>query len=230
MDVAIVTVGDELLAGETVNTNAAWLAEKLAARGVETTRITTIPDRIAEIERVVNEYQEAYDAVIVTGGLGPTHDDRTMAGIAATFDRDLEIDEKAVAWLEADGFANEELVSGTALLPSGARPIHNTAGVAPGCIIEDTYVLPGVPEEMKAMFDAIETEFSGPTRYTERVVCDEPESALVDRFETLRDRFSVTVGSYPERDGPVRVKISGTDEATVTEAAAWFAKGVRHSE
>ena len=78
MNVAIVTVGDELLVGQTVNTNAAWLAEQLTARGCTVGRITTLPDRIDDIARVVNEYHAEYDAVIVTGGLGPTPDDLTM--------------------------------------------------------------------------------------------------------------------------------------------------------
>jgi molybdenum cofactor synthesis domain-containing protein len=225
MQVALVTVGDELLAGETVNTNATWLAERLTARGVDTERITTVPDRVSDIARVVNEYHAEYDAVVVTGGLGPTHDDITMDGVAYAFGRDLEENEAALSWLETHGgYANEDLAEGTVDLPANARPLHNTVGVAPGCVIESTYVLPGVPEEMKAMFENIESEFSGTIRHVETVVADEPESALVDRFEELRERFDVTVGSYPGEY--VRVKIRGTDEAVVEEAAEWLAERV----
>ncbi len=81
MNVAVVTVGDELLAGRTTNTNATWLCERLVERGVSVERVTTVPDRIGDIARVVNEYRAEYDAVIVTGGLGPTHDDVTMEGV-----------------------------------------------------------------------------------------------------------------------------------------------------
>ena len=83
MRVAIVTVGDELLVGDTVNTNAAWLGERLHERGVEVGRVAVLPDRVADIARVVNEFRAEFDAVIVTGGLGPTHDDLTMEGVAA---------------------------------------------------------------------------------------------------------------------------------------------------
>lgn len=225
MQVALVTVGDELLAGETVNTNATWLTERLAARGVDIERITTVPDRVSDIARVINEYQADYDAVVVTGGLGPTHDDVTMDGVAYAFGRDLEANEKALSWLETQGgYADDDLAEGTVDLPAGARPLHNTVGVAPGCVIESTYVLPGVPEEMKAMFETIESEFSGTIRYVETVVADEPESALLDRFEELRDRFDVTVGSYPGEY--VRVKIRGTDEVVVEEAAEWLGERV----
>ena len=225
MQVALVPVGDELLAGETVNTNAAWLAEQLAARGVDIERITTVPDRVPDIARVVNEYHAAYDAVIVTGGLGPTHDDVTVDGIAYAFGRDLEENEESLSWLETHGgYENEDLADGTADLPAGARPLHNTVGVAPGCVIGSTYVLPGVPEEMKAMFETIESEFSGTIRHVETVAIDEPESTLLDRLAELRERFDVTVGSYPGEH--VKVKIRGTDEAVVADAAEWLTERV----
>ncbi|WP_254543810.1 competence/damage-inducible protein A [Halomarina pelagica] len=221
MRVAVVTVGDELLAGETVNTNAAWLGERLTARGATVERVVTVPDRIEDIASVVREYHEEYDAVVVTGGLGPTHDDLTMDAVAAAFDRDLERSEKALAWLEEHGgYVREDLTAGTADLPAGARVLHNEVGVAPGCVVESVYVLPGVPAEMKAMFESIEPEFTGTKRYVETVAVDEPESALIDRFEELRDRFDVTVGSYP--GDYVRVKLRGEDRAAVEAAAAWL--------
>jgi molybdenum cofactor synthesis domain-containing protein len=225
MQVALVPVGDELLAGETVNTNAAWLAEQLAARGADIERITTVPDRVPDIARVVNEYHAAYDAVIVTGGLGPTHDDVTIDGVAYAFGRDLEENEESLSWLETHGgYENEDLADGTADLPAGARPLHNTVGVAPGCVIGSTYVLPGVPKEMKAMFETIESEFSGTIRHVETVEIDEPESTLLDRLAELRERFDVTVGSYPGEY--VQVKIRGTDEAAVADAAEWLTERV----
>jgi molybdenum cofactor synthesis domain-containing protein len=70
MEVALVTVGDELLAGDTVNTNAAWLGRQLRERGVDVERSITVPDREADIAAIVNEYRARYDAVLVTGGLG----------------------------------------------------------------------------------------------------------------------------------------------------------------
>ncbi|QLD85194.1 competence/damage-inducible protein A [Natronomonas halophila] len=221
MNVALVSVGDELLSGDTVNTNAAWLGECLTERGADVERATTVPDREADIARVVNEYAAEYDAVITTGGLGPTHDDRTIEGVAAAVGREVETNETALEWLATEGgYQHEDLAEGTAELPVGARPLHNTEGVAPGCVIENVYVLPGVPEEMKAMFERVEDDFEGETRHVAFVVVDEPESALISRFEELQERFDVTVGSYP--GDHVRVKIQSPDEDAVDEAAAWL--------
>src|SRR6056297_992737 len=158
MNVAVVTVGDELLAGRTTDTNATWLCEQLDDRGVDVERVTTVPDRVSDIARVINEHRAEYDAVIVTGGLGPTHDDLTMEGVAAALGRDLEEHDEAMAWLEADGYSRADLVAGTADLPAGARALHNETGVAPGAELEGVYVLPGVPAEMKAMFETIADE------------------------------------------------------------------------
>jgi molybdenum cofactor synthesis domain-containing protein len=220
MNVAVVTVGDELLAGRTTDTNAAWLCERLAERGVGVERVTTVPDRVADIARVVNEYRAEYDAVVVTGGLGPTHDDVTMDGVAAALGRDLEEHDAALAWLEEDGYTRDDLAAGTAELPADARALHNEAGVAPGAALEGVYVLPGVPAEMKAMFEAIADEFAGTPTYRDAVVAAEPESALLDRIAELLDRFDVAVGSYPGQS--VRIELEGEDEATVADAAAWL--------
>lgn len=224
MNAAVVTVGDELLAGRTANTNATWLCERLAERGVDIERVTTIPDRVSDIARVVNEYRAAYDAVIVTGGLGPTHDDVTMDGVAAALGRSLTEHDAARTWLEENGYSHAELADGTAELPAGARALHNDVGVAPGAVLEDVYVLPGVPEEMKAMFETVASEFNGEPTHRLVVVADEPESALLDRIAELRRQFDVSVGSYPG-DG-VRISIEGTDERTVAEAAAWLRERV----
>ena len=222
MNVAIVTVGDELLAGQTVDTNATWLAEQLTDRGCTVDRITTVPDRVATIAAVVNEYRADYDAVVVTGGLGPTLDDVTMAGVAAAVGRELAHHPAAHEWLtDQGGYAADDLDDGTTDLPADARMLPNEVGVAPGTVVDGIYVLPGVPSEMKAMFESVATEFSGQQIHTETVVVDEPESALLDRLEAVETQFDVSVGSYPGEF--VRVKFSGTDKETVAAAADWFA-------
>lgn len=221
MKVASVSVGDEILAGDTVNTNAAWLGTRLTERGATVERITVVPDRPSDIARVVNEYAVEYDAVIVTGGVGPTHDDRTMEGVAAAVGRQLETDETVLEWLLEEGdYTRTDLTNGTADIPAGARPIHNSVGVAPGCVVENIYVFPGVPEEMKAMFESVETEFSGEKRTVQRVTIDEPESALIDRVRELRERFGVKTGSYPGET--VSIKIESTDEDDVVAAVEWL--------
>jgi molybdenum cofactor synthesis domain-containing protein len=220
MRVAIVTVGDELLVGDTVNTNAAWLGRQLAERGVDVERSTTVPDRVDDIAGVVDEYRDRYDAVLVTGGLGPTHDDMTMDAVGTAFGVPVEENEAALAWLAENGYARGDLAAGTADIPAGAEPLHNEAGVAPGCVIGNVYVLPGVPAEMEAMFESVADRFVGSETHVTAVRVDEPESALIERFERLRERFDVQVGSYPGEH--VRVKIQGDEERVVQEAAAWL--------
>ncbi|MFB6074001.1 MAG: competence/damage-inducible protein A [Haloarculaceae archaeon] len=225
MRVALVTVGDELLAGDTVNSNASWLGRRLTERGATVERVTVIPDREADIARVVNEYRAEFDAVIVTGGLGPTHDDVTVDAVAAAFGRDVVESEEALEWIESHhGYARQDLTEGTGHVPEGARVIRNYEGVAPGCVIENCYVLPGVPDEMKRMFEEIEDEFEGEIRHVETVDADEPESALLDRIERLRAEFDVKVGVYPGH--PVTVKIESTDPDEAAAAARWLSDRV----
>jgi len=225
MRVALVTVGDELLAGETVNTNAAWLGRQLAERGVSVARTTVVPDVERDIAQVVNEYHAAYDAVVVTGGLGPTRDDVTMAGVAAAFGRELERNDAALEWLEEQGgYARDDLTDGTGDLPAGARMLPNHDGVAPGCVVENCYVLPGVPGEMQRMFEEVAGEFSGDPTYVRTVDADEPESGMLDRLAAVDERFPVSVGSYPGEH--VTVRLEGADEETVEAAAAWLRERV----
>ncbi|MFB6078236.1 MAG: competence/damage-inducible protein A [Halarchaeum sp.] len=229
MDVALLTVGDEVLAGETTNTNAAWLGRALTARGANVRRTVVVPDEEAVIADAVRELSERYDAVLVTGGLGPTPDDVTMAGVAAGLDREVVEHEGATRYVEAEGgYENAERDDALRRLPAGARVLPNAAGVAPGAAVETerarVYVLPGVPSEMKEMFEAVADEFAGTERLVETVHANEPESALVDRIETARERFDVSVGSYPG-DG-VRLRVSGTDGDAVHAAAQWLRERV----
>ena len=229
MEVAVVTVGDEILAGQTVNTNAAWLGKELRERGASVERMTTVPDKTSDIAEVVNEFHARYDGVIVTGGLGPTHDDVTMEGIAAAFGTELAADEAVLEWLTtAGGYSADDLAPETTHIPKRATMIRNPEGVAPGCQIDTVYVLPGVPTEMKAMFALIADEFSGQQRYTETVIAAEPESTLLERIGTVRKRFPVTVGSYPGEH--VRLRLEGTDKQQVTDAATWLRERVEKPE
>lgn len=225
MRVELVSVGDELLRGETVNTNAAWLGRQLDARGVDVGRVTVIPDEVDTIAVVVQAARDRSDAVIVTGGLGPTHDDCTMDGIAAAFGRDLEAHDDALSWIDAEtDYDVERLAPGTIELPAGARFLPNHVGVAPGCVIDAVYVLPGVPEEMRGMFRHIEPEFVGERRYTAELAVAQPEREIADVLDRLRSRYDVTVGSYP--GDTVRVRLRAPDEDELEAAKRWLEERV----
>ena len=240
MDAAIVTVGDELLAGDTENTNATWLCRELTERGVTVERVLTVPDDVEAIAGNVRTYAAAYGAVVVTGGLGGTPDDVTMDGVAAAFDRPMEPNDLARADIERTLAAIAEDrdldldadVEAEASIPRGARPLINDAGISPGCVIDPAegrgavYVLPGIPSEMTAMFEGIADEFAGAVR-SATLYTEEPEANLIGRLDEVRERFGVRVGCYPDRDaGHNRLKLRAEDEAALADARAWLDENV----
>lgn len=161
MNVEVVTVGDELLLGFTVDTNAAHLARELASAGIAIVRRTTVGDEAAQIADAVREALDRTGGVITTGGLGPTSDDLTKPSIARLFGRGMYLDEGHVAWMRDRWrrlFGREMPESNIqqAMLPEGARKLTNNHGSAPGIWLEDdrgrwVAMLPGVPREMRGM-------------------------------------------------------------------------------
>jgi nicotinamide-nucleotide amidase len=162
MKVEVVTIGNELLLGFTLDTNAAHLARELGSIGVGVARRQTVGDSSADIAEAVGQALERSDGVITTGGLGPTADDMTKSAIAALFDREMVRDESIVLWLHErwakmgrTGRIPESNFS-QAMIPAGAEIIPNAHGSAPGIWLEDNRgrwvaMLPGVPREMRAM-------------------------------------------------------------------------------
>jgi nicotinamide-nucleotide amidase len=229
MQVALLTVGDELLAGDTENTNATWLASELTDYGVTVTRVLVVPDEMDAIADNVREYSDRYDAVIVTGGLGGTPDDITMDAVATAFDRELVVDDLALADVEETLEAIAETYpdlnvdpEAEATLPEGARPLLNRAGLSPGCVLENVYVFPGIPSEMHQMFEAVADEFEGDAiaefRYTEQ-----PEANLIEPLTDVQMKFEVSVGCYPDRSaGHNRLKVTGDDPEQIEQAVAWL--------
>ena len=239
MEVALLTVGDELLAGDTVNTNANWLAAELSDRGVAVKRILSVPDDRSVIAERVRAYADAFDAVIVTGGIGGTPDDVTMDAVADAFDRELaatDLTREAVTdHLAAirERLPDSEVdvdVEAEAAIPVGSRPILNDPGLAPGCVVEGVYVMPGIPEELKAMFESVADEFAGDRR-SRFLYTVEPESDIVPALETAGERFDVAVGCYPDREAAHnRLKVTATDDDALDAAAAWLLDHANASE
>ncbi len=238
VQVAILTVGDEVLAGDTANTNATWLASRLTDGGATVARILTVPDDRALIADTVAEWADAFDAVIVTGGLGGTHDDVTVDALADAFDRDLDVQdtvhEDVVATVAAYRDRNPETVEAHdidldvdawASLPAGARPLLNSEGLCPGCVIENVYAFPGIPAEMQALFDLVAGELTGDA-VSRTLYTSQPEASLTDALLGVRESFDVTVGSYPSTEMANRIKVLGTDEATVESAMDWLRERV----
>ena len=238
MEVAILTVGDEVLAGDTENTNATWLAKRVTERGSTVVRILTVPDDRELIAATVREWSDAFDAIIVTGGLGGTHDDVTADAIADAFDRDLVVSdavrEDVIETVAAYRDANPETVEAHdlgldvdawAALPAESRALINPEGLCPGCVLDNVYAFPGVPTEMRALFDQVVAEFGGDAVST-TLYTPQPEASLIDALEGVRERFDVTVGSYPATEARNRLKVTGTDSDAVAEAVAWLRERV----
>jgi len=234
MEVAILTVGDEVLAGDIENSNATWLAAQLSELGSTVVRILTVPDDRDLIATTVADWGDEFDAVIVTGGLGGTHDDVTIDAIADAFDRDLVVEDtvqrdvvrKAAEFRDLDpettSAADIDLdVPAWAALPTDSRALLNPEGLCPGCVLENVYVFPGVPAEVKALFELVASEFDGDA-ITATLYTDVPEASVVDALPEIQDHFDVIVGSYPSTDDHNRVKIIGTDGHEVTAAADWL--------
>lgn len=229
MEVALLTIGDELLAGDIENSNATWIASRLTERGATVSRILVIPDDRELIARTVEDYADKFDATIVTGGLGGTPDDVTMDAVADAFDRSLAVDERARANVEKrlevvrEEYPDIELdVDAEASIPEGSRALINDPGLAPGCVVENVYILPGIPEEMHAMFEKIADEFGGDidsrTFYTAT-----PEADMIDELTATEERFAVGVGCYPDRTAQHnRIKLVGEDSDELDAAREWL--------
>lgn len=163
MNLEIVTIGDELLLGLTIDTNAAWLARELAADGVSIVRRASVGDDAQMIADAVRDALDRSGAMITTGGLGPTADDMTKPSIAALFGREMIFDEQrweALKQLWRERGRPGELPDSNrqqVMIPAGAHVLTNRHGTAPAIFLEDdrgrwVAMLPGVPREMRGIF------------------------------------------------------------------------------
>jgi nicotinamide-nucleotide amidase len=158
----IITIGDELLYGQTLDTNSAYLAEKLTSLGVEVKYKSTVGDDVKQIVGAMKLAMKRSDIVITTGGLGPTTDDVTKQAICDHFGRKLVLYEDILRKIESryaqKGVEMPAIVRSQALLPEGTKPLSNDWGTAPGIFIEVKgklfFALPGVPMEMERIFDS----------------------------------------------------------------------------
>lgn len=160
MQAAILAIGDELVLGQSVDTNSAYLSAELSARGIITAYHVTVHDDRAQIAEAIRQAIEAAELVIATGGLGPTEDDLTRFALADAMGETIESDAAALEQIEAYfnklGRTMHETNRVQAMCPRGARMIENTCGTAPGIAADvdgtAVWVMPGVPREMREMF------------------------------------------------------------------------------
>jgi nicotinamide-nucleotide amidase len=232
----IICIGNELLIGKTLNTNASWLAKRSTTFGVMVKRITVVGDYVDEIASIVREaLNRKPKFIITTGGLGPTFDDKTLQGTAKALNRKVEVNEKALKMVREkyETYVKEGKIERVELtparikmarLPERADPLPNPVGTAPGVIIDvgGTFLiaLPGVPAEMEAIFDesvapllkkeAGELTFFETSMYADGIM----ESALAPLIDkTIHDNPYVYVKSHPkgeERKPHIEIHFSTT--------------------
>jgi molybdenum cofactor synthesis domain-containing protein len=172
VNIELLSIGNELLSGTIANTNAQWISSKITRAGGLVKRITTVGDSVSEISAAAKEsIQRSPDWLIVSGGLGPTYDDKTLQGLSTALGQDLVLDPEALEMLRKSYARNpstrnyelNDIRLKMARIPRGSVPIQNPVGSAPSVIIKNInndnpnsktriVCLPGVPKEMKAIF------------------------------------------------------------------------------
>lgn len=238
MKAMIITIGDEILLGQILDTNSRFIAAKLAEIGVEVEEMLTVADRRREIEEAISYAMGAADLVLVTGGLGPTKDDITKKVLADYFGARLVVHSEAMQWLEellqGRGIALNENNRSQALLPDPCRILRNFKGTASGMWFEkegkDLISLPGVPFEMEHLMETyvlpdlkrkyphLQLEFRMLKVY------DIPESELAEKLEDYENSLPEGVGlAYLPSPGLVKLRVTAKGEG-VRSLACFYEK------
>jgi molybdenum cofactor synthesis domain-containing protein len=228
----IVAVGNELVSGDVENTNASWLSRRLAELGIVVRLLAAVRDDVDEIAAFLRTESARHDIVFVTGGLGGTPDDITREAVAAAFGVPCE-EQTDLAGDLRGRFAPKGLgdyAARWACLPAGARPLTNPLGGAPGFVLANVHVFPGLPREMEAMFETIAAGFAGAPIATWRRTYRTGEGQIAGVLEAAtRHHPAVTVGSYPRflADGPeVDVVLKSHDASALAEATAFVERAL----
>jgi len=238
MTVSIITIGDEILIGQIVDTNSAWIAQRLNEIGLEISKIYTVSDTETAILRTLKRAEELSDIVILTGGLGPTNDDITKNTLATYFDDKLVRNEEVLAHIK-DLFKKfgvskiNKLNEQQADLPSSCKVLFNKLGTASGMQFErqGTYVvsMPGVPHEMKSLMNTYVLP-DLQSRFSEGVIVHKtiltqgvPESILAERIAEWEVALPESIKlAYLPSENRVRLRLStrGLDEALLKDLIA----------
>jgi competence/damage-inducible protein CinA-like protein len=225
MKCGIVSIGDELLIGQVVNTNAAVIGQYLTGVGIEVMSVVTIGDSLEEIQKHIEAALDQWDIVVTTGGLGPTRDDMTSKAVASIFGVEL-VFSKAVFDRLAKiirRFGKEPTAAHRAqcYLPTNAELIQNTKGTAPGMYFKKEgkhlFVLPGIPYEMRHLMESgvlprLKALFPDPGQRIYRTfsTVGEGESRLAERIEDIEDHLPPFLKiAYLPSAGRVRIRLMG---------------------
>jgi molybdenum cofactor synthesis domain-containing protein len=219
----IILIGNELLSGKVADANAVYLCRELRALGVDVRRIVVIPDEIERIAAEVSEFSRGFDVVFTSGGVGPTHDDVTIEGVARAFGVPVVRDPGMVAALE--GFLGGNLNPARlrmAEIPEGALPMTADGLVFPAVVMHNVYVLPGVPELFRKKFEGLKELFRDVPFHLACVFVNVAEGSLAEHLNGLLERHpDLLLGSYPEFSNPeyrVKITLESKDRAYMERA------------
>lgn len=210
---ALIIIGDEILFGTTRDTNTPFIAEALTTKGIRLLEVRVVPDIKENIVHAVQDLKDNYDYVFTTGGIGPTHDDITTESIASAFN--IEVEENLEARKLLENYYGAENLNTSRLkmaqLPKGAKLIENPISATPGFIVENIYVMAGIPRIMQVMFhNIIDTLAGGNPMLSNTIACDLYESQIANELSQLQDSYdNVSIGSYPQyRSGQLGLSIA----------------------
>lgn len=225
----IVIIGNEILSGKVTDTNSSFLVRELRKTGVDVRRIVVIPDELDDISRTVREFHETFDLVFTSGGVGPTHDDVTIEGIARAFGcrvvREPDLEHKLRDFYKEK--VNEARLK-MSEVPEGAELIYGGTLAFPTMKLENVYILPGIPEILQSKFLAISERFTADPFHLRIVYTREGEGAIAQYLhDTLRLFPGLLLGSYPKIGDPeyvVKLTLESKDREYVEHALAHLLK------
>lgn len=195
----ILVIGNEILSGKVVDTNSPYLCRELRTLGVDVERIVTIPDAIDVIAEHVRSMSAAFDFVLTSGGIGPTHDDLTIEGVAAAFGSALESSESILDRMRrAMGSEPNASQRKMAQIPAGATLLDAGDLWFPLVVVENVYIFPGIPELLRKKFESARERFRGVPFVLKRVYVRSMESEIAEDLNAVLKQFpALLLGSYP---------------------------------
>jgi len=223
-NVAMLVIGNEILSGRTREANAYRVARHMFACGCRLAEIVVVPDVHEHIVAGLNRLRTHFDAVITSGGIGPTHDDITMQCVADAFAVPL-LEHQQTLEIMRQYYGADQLNEGRrrmARLPHGARPVICEKSIAPGAHIENVYVLAGVPDIFASQLSVILPDFGGKPFIRHEIEVHLPESRFAAALSDIQQKFdNVEIGSYPGRCGPEpcgKICLSSQDAEALQQA------------
>lgn len=224
---AYIGIGDELLSGSTQDTNFFYLARTLKELGIRLVRGAVIPDDLDAIRETLDLFRNRYTYVFTSGGLGPTHDDVTVEGIARALG--VGVERNPVLESKLREYFGDRLEASSlkmAEVPEGAVLHFCDQLLIPVLSVENVYLFPGIPELFETKLDSIKERFRSSPFFTAEIRCSRFESEIVDLLMDALKRFpSIKIGSYPQWKGKshhVKIVVEGRDQAEVEQAGAYL--------